>query len=710
MILRFNFTLVIILFLSFVFEPLYAFRITAKVMDSSDRPLPDAVVTDGYKRTFTDSKGNFTIETNADSLLISRQGYEQQIIETRDFPSAIILTEKPSIMPAVRVIQRLEPSYSTALDKTVITPDAETSGNTTADLLLRQSAFHTAKTRLAGENQTLSLLGNLSRHTLIVLDNVSLNPHGEAFDLASLPVQSIRRIEIVKGNASVYGGAAAIGGVVYLYSDNVKDAETIRLENETAIGAFGRFSNSLLYEQQASQLSYRILFSRLSADNDFPYQPRPYWNMTGDLTRKNNRKEQQNFSLGISSTLRQIFWQYSLDYDIYYRQLPGSVNFLQLYEKAFLTGHRHRNNLALAHRYADLNSNLTLWQHIDNTKYNNTRAPNPVYPTRYSQDQNSQGIKSHHDYRIGQFGLGLGLELSRQTYERKDMLYPHLSIAQTRRLQKAVSCIGSMETDLFPFTNNLQTAVRLDDVTDFGTYTSWRVEDMLTLDGVVQWQLGLAIGNGFALPSFYDLYWKGDAQSLGNPELEPETSLGGSIKLQANYLNNFLSAAYYSSEVRKLIQWRQTYIYGPVWKPFNIGKADINNLEFNLKTAPFKWILLQSSLTLTTAKDKQLDANLTYTPESRWTSDLTFLYKGFSIGLNSDYTGRQWTTPDNLIDPLPPIWLANAFYLYSFELTGIKTEMSLRLNNLFDKQYEVYAYVPQPGFNWTAGLLLKVGL
>ncbi len=685
-----------------------AVRLTACITDAKGKAVEDAIINDGQKWVFSDHDGRFSISTNADSLLITRLGYEKKTVRTSALTPVVVLTARPYSLPMVRVVERYSPTFNTALDKTSLSIDTDKAGASINEDLLKESSINTFNTFLTGESKPLSLLGNLGRHTLVVLDNVPLNPQGEAVDVSTLPLEDIRRLEIVKGSSSLYGGSSAIGGIIYLFTHDKQEAHTLKLKQETSFGSFGMFSHSYAAEQQSWLLSTRVSISNSRADNDFPYTPRPWWNLSGNLTRTNNRKEQQNISFSLLSMLKDVSVQYRLDEETIYRELPGPVNFLSIYDHAYLTGQNLKHNLHLNYnKFRDYKDNLILWQNADYTEYNNTRAANPVYLTNYRQSQSSAGIRNDFEYYINRYATyNLTTEYTRQSYALKDLVNSSLPIEEIVRNQGAVALKVQLGSDIFFFEDKFQAGVRRDITDLFGDYTSWRGEALIKLDGEVQCEVSAAVGTGFSLPSFYDLYWKGDAQSLGNPELKSETSLSGNLSLKATYRSYSLQAAYHKSEIRELIQWRQTYLYGTVWKPVNIGKARLENWEFNALGQPFTWLKGKSSLTLTEARDLDLDANLTYTPEYKWVNDVTLYYSGLEFNVNAISSGRQWTTPDNLIAPLPALTLFNSALHYNLEYHSLKLGFALNLNNLFDKQSEIYAYVPQPGFNWTGGISL----
>ena len=692
--------------LLFCFNCGWAVSVRSRIIDQQGKPLADVSVTDGEKRTRTDAEGHFSLQTERDSLLVFKLGYSQQVIYVKKVPNPIIMSGKEITLQPIRVTEHYLGQEAAALDKTVLKTE-EVPTAAPASVLLKESALHTSDVMLTGESVTLSLLGNLNRHTLIMLDNVPLNPQGEAVDLSTLPFQNIKRMEIVKGNASLHGGSSAIGGIIYLYTDKIKTAHPLGLGSSFSAGSFGAFSQDYSFEQMSPLFSYRVTLSKVSAENDFPYKPRPWWNMEGSLIRKNNRKEQSDISLQLDSSAGDLGWHYKLSSSQIYKQLPGPVNFLDIYTHAYLTGNNLRQSFSTDYSKKALSNLLTAWLLNDDTEYNNTKAVNPVYLKHYQQGQISQGVKDQFEYKFMPFTAILEAELSSQSYHLDDLLMPSLSIPDKRRNLQAGAIKLKTKQERSFLTHNLQAGIRFDDVTHFGTYTSWRVEDAFTWEGELQVEAGGAYGTGFSLPSLYDLYWKGDAQALGNPDLQPETSEGGNAFLSASYNRYTVKAAYYFSEIKNLIQWRQTYLFGTQWKPLNVGKAKITNWEISAQAQPLNWFAFNASATFTHAKDETLDANLTYTPEMRAVTNCSFLWEGLKLDFGIDHSGRQWSTPDNLIKPLPAMTLWNSSLQYSRNWNKLKTRLSVSLNNLFDKQYEIYAYVPQPGFNWSGSLSLE---
>jgi len=124
------------------------------------------------------------------------------------------------------------------------------------------------------------------------------------------------------------------------------------------------------------------------------------------------------------------------------------------------------------------------------------------------------------------------------------------------------------------------------------------------------------------------------------------------------------------------------------------------------------WLYLNANLTLTTAVNRSGNSadsgkKLTFTPDNLWTAEIKLSRWNWCGTFDLNHTGSQERTEDNLIPPLPPYDICNASLTYTCRLLGLTCSVFGLGNNLFDKQYEIYDYVPQPGFNWTVGTRIE---
>jgi outer membrane cobalamin receptor len=80
------------------------------------------------------------------------------------------------------------------------------------------------------------------------------------------------------------------------------------------------------------------------------------------------------------------------------------------------------------------------------------------------------------------------------------------------------------------------------------------------------------------------------------------------------------------------------------------------------------------------------------------------------LSVSWNYTGEQYSTIDNAIKPLAAFDTVDMAMMQKFTLLKLDLALDLKLKNIFDKRYEIYAYTPQPGFNCSCGLTLSYHL
>jgi outer membrane cobalamin receptor len=686
-----------------------AINIKGIVTDPEGKPLNDAVINDQYHMTRSSSDGRFNFTTSEDSVFVSKLGYSKQGFAARKIPGTIILNISPIELAPITVIEKYSTDFSASADMHTLRINPERSYSSTTEMLSSVSGVFSNDIPLKGEQQTIALLGNLSRHTLILLDGVPLNPQGEAFDLSRINPESIDKIEIIKNNASVYGGASAIGGIVHLHSKKSAQTGQNAFGYVSEYGSFGYHKRSLSMENAGSDFHYVINLANYSTANDFKYTMPQWWTANADssLKRTNNAKEQIAFSAGMSTKIREVQLSYNTDYDQFRRELPGPVNFLQIYQHAFLSGMSLRNNLQLGWGGDRLRWKTIAWLNRDNTFYDNTRAELPVFQSQYRQGMDTGGIRNTLSATKSIWEINLAQDYLRTSYENRNLLHPLASISKTIDQQGLAAKLGA-NWEFDAFAHQCSGALRNDRAFGDQFYT-WRAEYAVKYSGLIDVNAGATWGTSFSLPSFYDLYWKGDAQAVGNPDLLPEKAQGQQLWTELLYGRQRFKLALHHNSIRDLIQWRQVYLFGTNWKPFNVGKADIQNLEIELDLQPQSWVKIASTAVLTSAKDVSSAAaspNLMYTPQLKWAVRGDFTARNAGLWLRYSYTGKQWVTPDNLIAPLPEFALTDAGISYSFERSKLKLVQYFDVYNVLNRRYQIYQYVPQPGVNWTLGIRL----
>jgi iron complex outermembrane receptor protein len=204
------------------------------------------------------------------------------------------------------------------------------------------------------------------------------------------------------------------------------------------------------------------------------------------------------------------------------------------------------------------------------------------------------------------------------------------------------------------------------------------------------------------VPTMNDLFWNPG----GNPDLLNEYSYTGeiSIDLRKKYgdHNEFNSDfTVYSGRIKDMIQWRPGSM--SYWTPENIASVGASGIETGLG---YNYLMnrtaVRFSIQYSYNRSRDLDMKegedlqLIYVPEHQFNSSIRTTFRNFSGGLTGSYTGKRYTTTDNS-EFLPGYLLFNVNTGYSFRMDRSFFELTLRAENLLNKQYEVIAWYPMPG-------------
>lgn len=692
------------------------FSISGKVMDERGKAISGAAISDKKTVVFSAIDGSFSIKTEADSIYVSRLGYTSIAFNRNSFSSPLVLSSTQIILPTVWVKAIEYKALIPSLNADLIHPDTNAKVESSSDLLLENTAFSTSDIRLSGERQTLSLLGSYSRHALIMLDGVVLNPGGEEFDLSKIPWGQISHVEVTKGSSSVYGGSAAIGGIIHLHSKAAEIQNFPELSLSLSTGSFGLYKQSYTLAFSRPRFALNAQYSHQTAKNDYKYDTPDFWNLEPELKRLHNRKTSDGIYLKGSLLNQYSRLDYSLNAGSFVRELPGPISFLELYDHARLTGNYFQNSLRAGFSGKELATEVLLWQNTDQSNYTNLESTNPTARSHYAQLQQNRGLRAGSSYSPGTLKLSGSTEFSDIDYRFEN----HLNGTVVKGSRDNSALALSAQKSFFPYfaESKLQAVFRAD-YSDKELHPSWRLEHELKLPYAEELKLGAYLGTAFSQPSLFDMYWIGDSETQGNPNLKSESSFGYSVYWELQLSRLKLRFAYFHNRVENLIQWRQYYLNGLSWKPFNVGKADLVNWEAESRINLLSFLSLGGSLTNTDAVDlsenpdgspsPSYNRKLVYIPRLKAALKLQFGNVKQGITFSYNHTGKQYSTPDNLIDALPAFSVLDAAAFKAFDLPYCTLQLDLKANNLLDKRFSIYAYTPQPGFNWSAGITLCTG-
>ncbi len=685
-------------------------NISAIIVNEAGEAIEKVSIYDGKSAVFSDERGFFSIISAADSLHFSRLGYISITLPTQGLASTITLSTSPLTLPTIRVQGEHIGSVSRMHHFRQLEKQESQSLRDGSELLLTQASISTQSLPLKGEYQNLSLLGNLARHTLVMIDGVAQSSAGEAFDFSKIPASQISRIEIIEGSSSALGGSSAIGGIINIITK--KPQFQSFAEMEEGIGSFGLHSRRYHIGNHFKGLQIELEYSHFDTDNNFTYHPT--WAPDELMKRENNRKVQDSCLIKAVYNLKNQEIQAYLNHSIDLRQLPGPVNFPALYDNARQVSNSTQGYITHSYLGESIENDTRIWYNHADSKYDNRSSSNPVASAYNDQSQSESGISQAFSFKKGDFQYEFGAELKKLEYAMQNLLNTQESSATLNSSAFFARLGQDFEGDTWQGANRL--AIRRD-ITKAESFDSWRLEHRTKLWYPLEIELGASLGTAFSIPSLYDRFWIGDSFAQGNIELKSESAFGYKLSIGLNRPYYSLEGSLHHNEITDLIQWRQIYLFGPIWKPFNIGKVRIKNQQLNLNILPERDYGAHLGISFSQAIDISLNKagepsavygkTLPYTPD--YTANITLRYSPENHGayLIYKHNGKQFTTADNLIGTLPSTGLLDGNLYKVFKFKPFDLRLDFKLSNILNQSYESFAHVPKPGRNYLFNISLK---
>jgi vitamin B12 transporter len=559
----------------------------------------------------------------------------------------------------------------------------------------------------AGASATVLLRGANSEHTLVMLDGVELNDPitpSRTYDLAHLTLDSVERIEILRGPQSTLYGSDAMAGVINIITKKGKGKPEIRFSSFG--GSQGTFSGNAGITGSVEKLHYSLWVSTMQTQGISAANALLEGNSEADgyknlsLSARIGYQLTENIDIDFSARSLQT----KTEIDNFGGAFGDDPNNIQNYDSLFLKGqirglflkNRWEQKLYLSSvRYNRENENSTDDLHPFDSDWSK-------YESRLWKVDWQHNLFLHETNTLT-FGVGYREERGESDFHSESMWGPSSSMFPL----KIASNSGIYIQDRLRLAGQffLTAGLRFDKHSRSGSATTYRFAPAYFIQKTGT-KLRATYGTGFKSPSLYQLYASGTVWGpIGNESLKPEEAESWDVGIEQTFLDGDLlvSATYFSSKFENLIDFDYTLGF------INIARATSKGTEISLQASPQDDLLISASYTRTEANDRDKNEALLRRPKDKFTAKLDYTHheKGH-LALSLIYTGKRedmaWEGWTSARVQMPPFTLINAALSYDI-LPNI--QLFLRLDNILDRKYETIKGYGTPGFSIFAGLEVR---
>jgi vitamin B12 transporter len=513
-----------------------------------------------------------------------------------------------------------------------------------ADALLLQPSISGSRSGGAGQATQLYLRGAKPQHTLILVDGVRMNGQLDlnGYDLANLDLNSVERIEILKGPQSTLYGSDAMAGVINIITTK---HEIPRRYIQHELGSYGSEYTTVGISGGTEKLAYTLSFSDYSNE--------------GFSSLKNNKEtdavDNETFFARLDGTFSERTQGYvSLRY----------IDAIGQYDDSFGTAHHAYSydkeqlitRLAIEHAITDTLRTQAGISYFDLERSEHSAfGASDFLSDTYSYDWNLTAQPN------SKSTLLLGLEGHEDAYAFSGSigdLNNHAFLALWQHQPKAGTAFSL--------------SAREDHHSQFGSAFTYQGGLHHTLSRS-DTRLYASYGTGFKAPTSY--------QSYNNPTLKAEESEGWEIGFEQPFLDNQLrlEMAIFQKEYSQFIDYVR-WESGPIYT--NATTALSDGFEAGLTLYPSDTLTMRMGYSY--LDNDSLDSSFTLRrPTHKLDSSLSWLATdNLQLTALIGYVGRRQGVTSEM-DAYIPVQLV-ARYQADEMLT-----LYARIENLLDEEYEL---------------------
>lgn len=589
----------------------------------------------------------------------------------------------------VTATRTAEPADRVAASVSVVTrAEADARGITTlADALDLINGLAVVRTGTPGQTTTVFSRGTQGKHTLLTIDGRRQTPNIlGGYDWASLTLDNVDRVEVMRSPVSSLYGGEAIGGVVNALTRSGRGLRAPEHEVAFEAGSFRTFRESLATRGATGPWDYALSASRQDSDYD---RANDRYRLT---TLRGSTGWEANDAAYLD--LKGAFHQSDAG-------SPGSTTFPD--PGAFLR--REVVNLSPGIEWNPSDSIEARLYYGFERQYQ--RSVFTLFGGSDDQQRNvSQLVEGQLNWTVtDRWKLTFGAAL-------QDLTFSQINNTGEEDIHLNTTSFGLYaQSQWSPLPRvTLVNSVRHDHYSDYPGATTWRQAMSARVPGT-ETRVFAAVARAFSPPAQGDLFFPG---VFGyNVTLQPESSFGWEAGFEQPLAGGRLKlgATWFRNEIDNLISFDPTPRPGaPFGAPANVAGALTEGVEAGASLKPFDGLEARASYTYLTARDLATTLRLVRRPRHTATLDVAArpmktltLSAGAQLvsGRTDFYTDPFFTTTREHGQDYVVVRAA-ARYQFTEQ-----AQLWIRAENLTDVKYEQAAQFPAPRLGIFGGFKLS---
>ncbi|TYP66472.1 TonB-dependent receptor domain-containing protein [Stutzerimonas stutzeri] len=493
--------------------------------------------------------------------------------------------------------------------------------------------------------QEIKLRGMDSDYTLLLVNGRRINSrdalssnYANDFDLSSIPMAAIERIEVIRGPMSSLYGADALGGVVNVIlrqpTEETRAGIAYTYEHPTE----GESGDS---HKASGYVSGSLIENKLLGNLILETTDQAAWLSEQTVNPNTDAAEQRQSTSAYGSLSWLLDERQTVDLDITHRKDDREAEWNNFGAVVQNIQEMERWSFGLGHTGNWDGFNTRVRYYYENVELmDDSQIMTNLRGMKGDIEQKNHTVDGQVTAFLGNHLLTLGSELRRTELAHNQNLGSETEVDQKAVYLQDEFSIGNLDVTL---------GGRLDDHDSFGSEFSPRAYGVYNLTD--NWVIKGGVGRSFKAPSIYQsdetygvLACRGMCTLVGNPNLKPETAT--SYEIGTLYQNERVEAGImlFNNDIDDMIitdTWRVGY-RPAVMTYSNVSKARVQGYELQGRYNLSDTMGLRANYTYSDAEDRDTDEQLRNSPQH--VANIGFDWQAMpDLGLNLDYqyTGSQ---------------------------------------------------------------------